>query len=84
MSIKNLLGKLLPGINDKEAESLPSYDQRAAANLQQRGKFSPVEIKMLRPAIEMDGQVQTTPFKLSIMDDRTLPSRLRYKKPRDK
>lgn len=81
--LKKLLNKLLPGVKSFECEKLPSYSARDAANLKQRDKFSPMALKYEKNDLVLnitDGMM----FNSSIMDSRTLPSRLKYGKGRTK
>lgn len=77
--LSSILRKLLPGvkISDNAKPSAPFQD---SANLKNKDKFSPMEIKMVASAIELDSSTTTQPFNISIMDKRTLPSRFKFMK----
>lgn len=77
--LKNLLSKLLPGVRLSDNQK-PSANYQDAANLKDKEKFSPMEIKILGASIELNSDTTTQPFNVSVMDSRTLPSRLKYMK----
>ena len=77
--LKDFLSKLLPGIKVSD-NAKPSADYQSSANLKNKDKFSPMEIKMVASAIELDHTTTTQPFNVSIMDKRTLPSRFKFMK----